>query len=160
MDGMDCLEILFVSWAFLFQVILIIHFALRKWRFNTAMRYGPIVYGLGIPAAAISILLLLGGKTWYLWISGLIYLIWGIYGYSIEYVHKIQWRNPVRWGILAPYVFLYLATIMFYWWPLALISRPLWYVYAALFVISTVLNATSHKGSETNVKHQQKYIQR
>jgi hypothetical protein len=125
MDGMDNLEILFIIWAFLFQVILIIHFALRKWRFSTAMRYGPIVYGLGIPAAAISILFLISGKTWSLWLGGFIYLVWGIYGYSIEYVQKIQWRNPVRWGIFGPYICLYLATIMFYWWPLALFSRPL-----------------------------------
>jgi hypothetical protein len=148
MFGLDRLEILFVIWAFLFQIILIIHFALRKWRFNTAMRYGPIVYGLGIPAAALSILLLLGGKTWSLWIGGFIYLVWGIYGYSIEYVHKIEWRNPIRWGIFGPYISLYLATIMFYWWPLALFNRPLWFVSAGLFVIATILNATSHKGPE------------
>jgi hypothetical protein len=148
MFGLDRLEILFVIWAFVFQIILIIHFALRKWRFNTAMRYGPIVYGLGIPAAALSILLLLGGKTWSLWIGGFTYLVWGIYGYSIEYVQKIEWRNPIRWGIFGPYISLYLATIMFYWWPLALFSRPLWYVYAGLFVIATILNATSHKGSD------------
>jgi hypothetical protein len=43
-----------------------------------------------------------------------------------------------------PYVFLYLATVMFYWWPLGLLSRPLWIIYAVLFVIATILNITSH----------------
>jgi len=65
--------------------------------------------------------------------------------YIIEYVKGIQWRNPIHWPVFGPYVFLYLATIMFYWWPLGLISRPLWYAYAILFVISTVLNITSHR---------------
>jgi len=37
---------------------------------------------------------------------------------------------------------------MFYWWPLGLLWRPLWYVQAVLFVISTVLNAASHRGSQ------------
>ena len=55
MDGLDNLEILFVASALLFQIVLIIHFALRKWRFNLAMRYGWIVYGLSIPAAAVSV---------------------------------------------------------------------------------------------------------
>jgi hypothetical protein len=154
---LDSLEVLFVIWAFLFQVILIIHFALRKWRFNIAMRFGPIVYALSIPAAALSLLLLLGGKTWSLWIGGFIYLVWGIYGYSIEYVQKIQWRNPVRWAIFVPYVFLHLGTVMFYWWPLALISRPLWYVYAILFIISVWLNATSHKGPGDESQSTKKY---
>jgi hypothetical protein len=104
------------------------------------------VYALGLPAAAISILLLLGGKNWSLWLGGLIYLAWGAFGYWAEFVKKIQWRNPPRWPIFIPYVFLYLATNMFYWWPVALIRRPLWNVYAVLFIISTVLNAISHKG--------------
>jgi len=145
MFGLDILESLFVIWTFLFQMILIVHFALRKWRFSIAMRYGPIVYALGIPAAVLSILLLLGGKAWYLWIGGFIYLGWAIFGYTAEYVKKIEWRSPPLWPIFAPYIFLYLATIMFYWWPLGLISQPLWYAYMVLFIISTTLNATSHK---------------
>ena len=145
MSNLERLDALFVIWAFLFQIVLIVHFALRKWLFDVAMRYGLIVYGLSVPAVVISIILLLGGKTWSLWLGGFIYLVWAVYGYSVEYVRKIQWRNPIHWQILGPYVFLYLATIMFYWWPLGLISRPLWFVYAVLFIISTVLNATSHK---------------
>jgi hypothetical protein len=64
----------------------------------------------------------------------------------VEYLLHIEWRSPIRWPIFIPYLTLYLASIMFYWWPLATISRPLWYVYAVLFVVSTVLNAASHKG--------------
>ena len=87
---------MFVICAFLFQAILIIHFALRKWRFNLAIRYGPIVYALGIPAAVISTILLLGSLSWSFWLGGFIYLVWGIYGYTVEYVMRVQWRNPVR----------------------------------------------------------------
>jgi len=148
MFGLDDLEILFAVSAFLFQIVLILHFALRKWRFHLAMRYGPIVYALSIPAAALSALLLLGGKTWSLWLGGFIYLIWAIFGYAVEYAKGIEWRNPIRWSIFGPYVFLYLATVMFYWWPLGLVSKPLWYVYAVLFIVSTILNVTSHKGSQ------------
>lgn len=147
MFGLDKLDALFVIWAFLFQFVLIIHFALRKWHFDVAMRYGPIVYALSIPAVTISMVLLLGGRIWSLWLGGFIYLVWAIFGYFVEYVRKIQWRSPIRLQVLGPYVFLYLAAVMFYWWPLALIRRPLWYVYAALFVVSTILNATSHKKS-------------
>jgi hypothetical protein len=148
MLDLDELEFLFVGSAFLFQIILIVHFALRKWRFNIAIRYGPIVYALSIPAGAISILLLIGGKPWSLWLSGFLYLIWALYGYTVEYVRKIEWRHPIRWPIFGPYVCLYLATSMFYWFPLGLVSKPLWYVYAVLFVASTLLNVTSHNGAK------------
>lgn len=145
---MDNLEILFVVWAFLFQITLIVHFALRKWVFDIALKYGWIVYALSIFAAVISIILLVNGKNWSLWLGGFIYLVWAVFGFIVEYVQKIEWRNPIRRPIFAPYVTLYLATIMFYWWPLGLISRPLWYVYAVLFIISTLLNLTSHKQNE------------
>ena len=148
MIGLDNLEALFVVTAFLFQIVLIIHFALRKWSFDIVLKYGWIVYALSVPAVVVSVILLLGGVTWSLWLGGFIYLIWAIYGYTVEYTKGIRWRNPMRWSIGGPYVFLYLATVMFYWWPLGLISRPLWYVYAVLFIVSTVLNATSHKGPQ------------
>jgi hypothetical protein len=141
----DNLVTLYVVWAFLFQVILVIYFSLRKWHFDLAIRYGPIVYALGILAALASTLILLGGKSWFLWIGGYLYLTWGIYGYWIEYVRNIEWRNPIHWPVFGPYIILYLSTILFYWWPLALIYKPLWYIYAILFMTSTILNLTSHK---------------
>lgn len=144
---MDSLELLFATWAFAFQLILIAHFALRKWRFHTAVRYGWIVYALSLPAFALSVLLLLDGKDWWLWVSGFLYLAWATYGYTVEYVRRIEWRDPIRWSVGGPYVFLYFWTVMFYWWPLARISQPLWIAYAALFLVSTVLNLTSHAGA-------------
>jgi hypothetical protein len=146
MPALDNLELLFTVTAFLFQIILIVHFALRRWRFDIVQRHGWIVYALGAPAAVIGFLLLRGGKPWWLWLGGFLYLVWAIFGYAVEYVRGIEWRNPTRWEILVPYVCLYLATSMFYWWPVGLLWRPLWYVQALLFVISTVLNAASHKG--------------
>jgi hypothetical protein len=127
---------------------LIVHFCLRKWLFDVyIMKYGWVVYALSIPAAGVSAALLLGGATWWLWLGGFLYLVWAIYGYLVEYAARIEWRSPIRWSLFGPYVFLYLATIMFYWWPLALIRKPLWYAYAVLFVISTILNVTSHRRS-------------
>ena len=75
MFGEDNLKNLFLITAFLFQIILIIHFALRKWRFDITRRYGWIVYVLSVPAAMVSVLLLLGNKNVWLWLGGFIYLI-------------------------------------------------------------------------------------
>ncbi|HNT79011.1 MAG TPA: hypothetical protein PKH77_28740 [Anaerolineae bacterium] len=148
MSGLDSPETLFVTTAFLFQLVLIAYFALRRWRFAAAIRYGPSVYALSLAAFAVSLRLLLGGKSWSLWLGGFLYLVWAIFGYTVEYVKKIEWRTPIRWPIFGPYVFMYLATVMFYWFPLALVHKPLWYIYAALFVVSTFLNVTSHHGAK------------
>jgi hypothetical protein len=146
---LDNLDLLFIVTAFLFQLLLIGHFALRRWRFGLALRYGPVVYALSIPAAFCSSLLLVGGKPWWLWLSGILYLIWGVFGYTVEYRMGLQWRDPIRWSVFGPYVSLYLATMMFYWWPLARLSQPLWCIYAFLFVVSTALNVASHGRPES-----------
>jgi hypothetical protein len=121
----------------------IIQFALRKWRLRS---YAPwaLVYALSL-AAAVSLIPWAGGKPWTLWLGGFLYLFWAVYGYTVEYIKRIEWRSPMRWPVGGPYLLLYLATVMFYWWPLALIYKPLWYAYGGLFVISTVLNVSSHK---------------
>ena len=144
-DNLYKLDKLFIVWAFLFQIVLIVHFALRKPYFESyTIKVGWIVYALSIPAVVISIILLRGGKSWSFWLGGFLFLIYAVFGYWIDYVIQIPFRNPLRLSIAIPYVFLYLSTVMFYWWPLGLLSRRLWFAYAILFVIGTVLNITSH----------------
>lgn len=145
MFGLDNLDTLFVVWAFTFQIVLIAHFAIRKPFYESyTEKYGWLVYALSIPAAVISIVILIGGKSWSFWLGGFLFLIYAAYGYRVDYVKKIPWRNPLVKSIMFPYVTLYLATVMFYWWPLGLFSRTLWIVYAVLFVLGTYLNITSH----------------
>lgn len=142
---LDNLDKLFIAWAFLFQIILIIHFALRKRFFESyTVKYGWIVYALCIPAVVISVILLLGGKSWSYWLGGFLFVLFAAFGYWVDYVAQIPFRNPLQLSVLVPYVFLYLATVMFYWWPLWPLSRPLWFVYTILYVIATILNIKSH----------------
>jgi hypothetical protein len=145
MTSFDTLDILYVVWALFFQIVLVVHFAVRKRFFESyTLKFGWVVYALSIPAAVISVILLSGGKTWSFWLGGFLFLVYGAYGYWVDFVRRIQWRKPLRLPIAFPYVLLYLATVMFYWWPLNLLSRPLWFVAAVLFVVGTILNITSH----------------
>jgi hypothetical protein len=144
-NKLDHLDKLFVFWAFLFQILLIVHFALRKPFFESyTMKFGWIVYALCIPAVVISIILLRGGKSWSFWLGGFLFLIFAVFGYWIDYVVKTPWRNPLNYSIMFPYVFLYLATVMFYWWPLWRLNRQLWFAYTVLYVMASMLNITSH----------------
>jgi len=142
---MDGLDKLFVAWSFLLQIVLVVHFAVRKRFFERyTKKFGWIVYALCLPAVLISVVLLLGGKDWSFWLGGFLFLVYAVFGYWIDYVKQFNWRKPLRPGIMLPYVFLYLASIMFYWWPLGLLSHPLWFVYALLFILSTILNLGTH----------------
>lgn len=145
MTKLDNLDKLFVVWAFLLQTLLIVHFAIRKPLLESyTEKYGWIIYALCIPAVVISIILMRSGKSWSFWLGGFLFLFYAIFGYWVDYVAQIPFRNPLRLSVAIPYVFTYLATVMFYWWPVGLLSRPLWFVYAVLFVIATILNIASH----------------
>lgn len=144
-DKLDMLDRLFVIWAFLLQFILIIHFAIRKPLFKSyTVEYGWIVYALCIPGAVVSIFLLLGGKSWYFWIGGFLFMLYAAFGYWVDYIQRIPWRNPLQVRVMVPYVSLYLITIMFYWWPLLRLNLQLWLAFTVLYVIATILNITSH----------------
>jgi hypothetical protein len=145
MAKFDNLDRLFIAWAFFLQIVLVIHFAVRRRFFESyTLDYGWIVYALCIPAVIISIALLRGGKKWPFWLGGFLFLLYAAFGFWIDYVMKIQFRNPLRIPIAIPYVLLYLGTVMFYWWPLGNLSRRLWFAFGVLFVIGTILNITSH----------------
>ena len=142
---LDSLTKLFVLWAFFFQIVLIVHYAIRKPLMETyTEKYGWLVYALCIPAAIISVILLRGGKEWYFWLGGFLFVVYAAFGFWVDYVARIQFRSPVRVSVMIPYVLLYLATYMFYWWPLWRIDRRLWLIYAVLYVVATVLNIQSH----------------
>ena len=144
MSRFDKFDLLFIIWAFTLQICLIALFAIRKTNLDLILQYGWVFYLLSIPAVIVSIIVLRAGKPYSFWLGGFIFLVWAIFGYIIEYQLGIKWRDPLVLSILIPYVLLYLGTIMFYWFPLGILSRPLWYIYAVLFVISTYLNVTSH----------------
>ena len=110
---LDKYDSLFVIWAYVLQVCLIILFAIRKTNLDFILQYGWIFYLLCIPAVLVSILMLRNGKDWSFWIGGFIFLVWAIFGYVVEYRFGIKWRNPIVWSVLVPYVLLYLGTIMF-----------------------------------------------
>ena len=136
----------YVIWAFTFQFVLVVFFALRKLHFELAVKYGWIVYALSLAGLLVSIQQINRGERWSFWIGGFFYLAWGILGFSVEYILNLTWRAPIAWEIFIPYIGLYLATVMFYWWPLGEIHQSYWYGAAFLFIISTILNITSHGG--------------
>ena len=144
MTTMNRTDRLFVFAAFLIQVVLVIFFALRTWTLTAALRLGWIVYALAIPALAVSIHLMRAGRPWFVWLAGFLYGAWAVFGYLVDVARPLEWRSPILWPVFLPYVLLYLSSLMFYWWPLATIRNPLWCVYAVLFLVSTVLNVSSH----------------
>lgn len=147
LPGLSRSDALFAGTALLIQLVLVGFFALRTWFFDTAMEFGWVVYVLAVPAVLVSLVLIRSGRSWHLWVAGFLFAAWAAFGYYVDIASPVEWRVPILWPVLVPYVVLYLGAQMFYWFPLGRLGPPgrrLWFAFAVLFVISTSLNIASH----------------
>ncbi len=55
MFKLDLLDTQVVILAFLFQLVLIAHFAARRWAFAVALRYDPLVYTPALAGVALNV---------------------------------------------------------------------------------------------------------
>ena len=145
----------FATYAITSQVILAAFFASRRWYRPGADRFGWSAYAFGVLGLAAGIWLAVHGASWRLFAGPILFAIWAGYGAWVDLIRRIEWRPtaesverraPIRWGVLGPYITLYLAAQMFLWWPLWDYWRLGWAVYLVLFVANTALNIAGHFG--------------
>jgi len=141
----DTLQALFVVFAFLMQVLLIINFVARNWKPSFERKYGWLIYAMGIPGITLGILFLVGDQPWYIVAAPFVYSIWGAFGYFVDIYRPVQWRSPSRWSVFIPYVALFMASQFFFWIPLWYVGLGYWITYTAMYVINTGLNIYSHR---------------
>ena len=146
MVGQDTATVAFAAFGLASQAVLVVYFAVRRWRPPLADQYGWIAYafaGLGLP---LGVWLLLGGQSWRLCVGPLLLSLWAAMGAAVDLWRRIEWRTPIRWGVFVPYVALYFWAQMFLWWPLWDLWRAAWFCFFVLFVANTVLNIQGHFG--------------
>ena len=141
---MDASDRLFIVTAFLIQLVLLAYFVFRKVNFDAALQWGWIVYAMAVPALVVTFVMIRAGKPWVFWVGGLLFTAWAILGYIVDIARPVAWRSPPLLPVFIPYVLLYLGAQMFYWFPVGMLERSLWYLFAFLFVVSTYFNVTSH----------------
>lgn len=140
-------QILFVAFAFISQALLISNFAAYKWKPDVQKKWGWLVYAFGWLALPLGILFLASRQPWYYWLACGLFAAWAIFGYVVDILRPINWRDPVRWQIFVPYLSLYISAQFAFWIPLWFIWPGYWIVYAVLYTISTMLNISNHSRS-------------
>jgi hypothetical protein len=135
----------FVVFAFGVQVLLILDFAARNWRPALERKYGWVIYALGIVAVLLAIVFALGRQPAYAVVAPLVYALWAAFGYVVDIYRHIEWRNPPRWSVLAPYVLLFMASQFAFWIPLWYLGLGYWAAYTVLYAVNTALNFASHR---------------
>jgi hypothetical protein len=136
----------FVIFAFASQVLLVAFFAARRWQPARAPLLGRLVYGLGLVAAVLSLYLLIDRHDWLIAAAPLPYAAWSALGWVLDVRRPVEWRQPVRWSILVPYVGLLVGALVALWVPLWWVGFEAWLAFGLLFAVQTILNIAGHVG--------------
>jgi hypothetical protein len=144
MSNSNILPLVFVAFAFISQALLIFNFVTLKWKPAIQQKYGWIVYAAGLIAFLLGILFWVNKQAWYFWLAFALFTTWALFGYIIDILRPVNWREPIRWQIFIPYVILYISAQFAFWIPLWFIGLEYWIIYAVLYTINTALNISTH----------------
>jgi hypothetical protein len=89
---------------------------------------GYVMISLALPAALALIAFVRAGAGWRQWIGAAVYLAFLAFMVVVEYIWAVEFRSPVRTGILVPYLLLFFGAILLMGLPMFRLDRRLWLV--------------------------------
>lgn len=96
---------------------------------------GRVIMMLAIPALAAMIAFVRAGAGWRHWIGPGIFLAFVAFMISVEYVWPVEFRSPMLYSVLVPYLVLFFGAILLMGLPMFHMNRPLWLVTVATTVL-------------------------
>jgi hypothetical protein len=96
---------------------------------------GYVIVALAVPATIALVAFWRARASWLQWVGPTAYLIFVVFMVAVEYVWPVEFRSPMRYGILVPYLLLFFGSILLMGLPMFRMDRKLWLV----TVVTTVL---------------------
>lgn len=96
---------------------------------------GRVIIGLAVPAIVALIAFVRTGAGWRHWIGPSVFLAFVAMMVVVEYVWSVEFRSPMRYGVLVPYLVLFFGAIFLMGIPMFRMNRPLWLVTVATTVL-------------------------
>jgi hypothetical protein len=108
---------------------------------------GYVIVALGVPAAVALVALVRARAGWRQWVGPAVYLAFVVFMMAVEYVWPVEFRSPVCYGILVPYLVLFFGAILLMGLPMFHMDRKLWLVTVATTVLLLgSMGLAMHKG--------------
>ena len=89
---------------------------------------GQVMIGLAIPAMVALVAFVRAGAGVQHWIGPGVYLAFVALMIAVDYVWSVEFRSPMRYDILVPYLVLFFGAILLMGLPMFRMNRPLWLV--------------------------------
>ena len=100
---------------------------------NHLLGYG--IVALGVPAILTIVAFVRMQADWRQWIGPAVFLTFLVFMIFVEYIWRVEFRSPMRYDILVPYLVLFFGSILLMGLPMFRMNRRLWLV----TVVTTVL---------------------
>lgn len=104
---------------------------------------GRVIIALAIPAAVTLVVFVRTGAGWLYWSGPAAYLIFIAVLIVVDYAWPVEFRDPMRYDILVPYLLLFFGSILLMGLPMFRLDRRLWLVTVAttIFLLTSMVMA-------------------
>ncbi|MFX0179066.1 MAG: hypothetical protein ACFE78_02695 [Candidatus Hodarchaeota archaeon] len=82
---------------------------------EVSKKIGIFSLSLGIPTLTIAIINLIIQREWYYWFFPLLLVGFILFSLIVDYIKKIEFRNPRKKSILLPFLILFYVNIILMW---------------------------------------------
>jgi len=89
---------------------------------------GYVMIGLAVPAALTLAAFAHAQAGWLQWIGPAVYIVFIGLMVVVDYIRPVEFRSPIRCGILVPYLVLFFGAILLMGLPMFRQNRQLWLV--------------------------------
>jgi hypothetical protein len=96
---------------------------------------GLVIIALAVPAAFALVAFVRARAGWRQWIGPAVYLAFVALEVVVDYVWLVEFRSPMLYGILVPYLLLFFGAILLMGLPMFRLNRRLWLVTVATTVL-------------------------
>ena len=96
---------------------------------------GYVMIALAVPATLALVAFGRARAGWLQWAGPVVYLAFVALMIVVDYVWPVEFRSPMRYGILVPYLVLFFGAILLMGLPMFRLDRRLWLVTVATTVL-------------------------
>ena len=96
---------------------------------------GYVMIALAAPSAVALAVLVRAGAGWLQWIGAAVFIAFIALMVVVDYAWPVEFRSPMRYEILVPYLVLFFGSILLMGLPMYRLNRQLWLVTVATTVL-------------------------
>ena len=97
--------------------------------------FGYGIVALGVPAILALVAFIRVQAHWRQWIGPVFFLVFLVFMIFVEYIWRVEFRSPMRYDVLVPYLVLFFGSILLMGLPMFRMNRRLWLVTVATTIL-------------------------